>query len=231
MIPVIAFFLGFMLSTPLWSQAPPPACDPDCDWTGVQQTTRRIELKDPDCIADITYRKLLCNGVWKYQIDGMEVVEGCTSQWGGLSGLLEQHKSYSALNDYLSMGLVSQGLTSSGVPNCTTGTYQSFTEVYTASCGIWVWCDYEINESAIPNCPFWDGPLPAFGTPKKVRVSKWQSCGTTCCKRVYRTCRKTQEGLYSDYTHIERVGPPVQVGPCTLANNYAPRQCESGCGE
>lgn len=227
----MAFSLAIVTFLEAHSQPAPPVCDSECDWSGAQQQTRRVELRDPDCYVDVVYRRIICNGVIKFVIDDYTVVDGCLNQWGGLSGLMEQHKSYSALLDYITMGLVSQGLTSSSVPPCSTGAYQSFTDVYTASCGVWAYCDYEINENATPTCVGWQGPPPTFGAPKKVRVSKWQSCGTTCCKRTYRTCRGSHPDTGESYTKIERTGPPVQVGDCTLKAQFAPLPCQSGCGE
>lgn len=211
-----------------FSQTLPVVCDPACDWSQANQYTKQIRLLDPDCVVNVTYRSLFCDGVWKFHVDNIEQVEGCNG-WGSITNLMEQHRQYSGLLDYITQGLVIQGLTTAGVPVCSTGTFQSNTEVYTASCGIWVYCEYNVDANTAV-CPEWDGPLPHYDSPTKVKVWKWQSCGTTCCKRTYRTCKIWDENSQGYYTHIERAGPPVQVGDCTLQSNYS-RPCESGCGE
>lgn len=204
----------------------PLGSDTECTgWVGPQ--TVDIQLQMPDCFAEITYYTRTCStsaGVFTdYVITGMSVDEGCGG-WDSETSMF--HLKRDGLREYVSLGLIDLQSRNSA-PECGQGAPATYANVYTAACGIWVYCEYELPPNPDPVCPDWQGPLPHFGTnPTKVRVHKWQSCGEACCRRTYSVCWK-RDDLQNDYRIINLISKE-RLGDCTGQSNYS-QPCSDGC--
>ncbi|MFH1049613.1 MAG: hypothetical protein V1779_01640 [bacterium] len=106
---------------------------------------------------------------------------------------------------------------------------------YTASCGIWVNCTYDISNTQ-PVCEQgFDLPLPHYndGNGDKVKVWRWQSCGQTCCERVYQVCKAPSATHPGSFVIQIQAMQKNRIAPCTQAPDgsspkYA-KPCEDGC--
>jgi hypothetical protein len=203
------------------------------DWNGPY--TQNVPLGFPDCNVDVTYKKRTCStavGVFtEYFITGTQVIDGCDGVWDPNRKLF--HLESDAFKEYLNLGFL-QTVTD-GVPHCSTGTAPRFATVYTAACGLWVSCTYNLAEPVVYDCPaYWSGPLPHYGSnPAKVKVSQWQSCGETCCRRVYSLCRETRHpndglGHVTSYIKMTLISKE-RLGDCTQQSTYTPQPCLDGC--
>lgn len=135
------------------------------------------------------------------------------------------HKKRDQLTEYVTTGFLSQ-MNKGTVPHCSTGV-KTISNVFIASCGIWVCCTYNVTLPAVA-CD------PGFGTPPHtptnlptVQSCKWKSCGTQCCKRTYEMCNKS-DGDGDTMLDLKLVGK-VALGPCSGAATFAPKPCETDC--
>jgi hypothetical protein len=100
---------------------------------------------------------------------------------------------------------------------------------YTASCGLWVKCEYTIDPAQRVCDADWRGPFPDYGPigNKKISSWKWQSCGVTCCKKTYSICKISHMTDNGYDIHIKSVSK-VKIGECTNPDNFV-SPCEDGC--
>ncbi|MFA5512471.1 MAG: hypothetical protein WC313_08465 [Candidatus Kapaibacterium sp.] len=99
---------------------------------------------------------------------------------------------------------------------------------YTATCGLWVKCEYSIEETERECDPDWRGEYPDYsaGGTRKVNLWRWQSCGVTCCRKEYSICRKfAPSGEYS--IQIQSL-IKTQIGDCSNPEGFV-QPCQSGC--
>jgi hypothetical protein len=206
----------FVLGSGLLQAQNPCQNNPSCPWG--PPTTITIDLPAPHCNATITYVQRICGGMREISIVNQTINDGC----GGWDQLIIYHYNYSGLQDFITQGLLI-ATTFDTPPPCPAST-QMLANVYTASCGIWLYCEYNLPSVVSYNCEMgWTGPPPHTpGTPAKVKSWKWQSCGTTCCRRVYSICTNS-----SGVKNISLVSKQ-QLTPCSEQGNYA-KPCENGC--
>jgi hypothetical protein len=213
------------MGTTAWGQQACP--DPsDCIQTGSGTETLRMRL--PDCTVTIDYVEYNCNGVVSIRWSNPIIVTGC----GGWTNFSIYHYNINSLEDYITLGLLDQLFDSSTIGNCTTdgsgGT--DYINVYTANCGIWVGCEYTVDPASEICDNGYQPPSPVYdqgGTPK-VKVYKWQPCGTICCENVYSLCRGFEDG--GTFVNITKLSSgPQGNSQCSEEANYAPKQCQNGC--
>jgi len=194
------------------------ACQP---WTYV--VDELLSLNAPDCYAEITYQYRVC------MIGGQPVTKIIITSWqvnGGCTGFDQKqvfHHDYNGQKEYVILGLLSEKFQAdiASYP-CPDG--KQIASVYTAACGIWACCEYEVTATP-PVCDQgYDLPHPHYGTPSKVRVCKWQSCGNVCCRRIYSMC--DEEG--TNARKIELISK-TPLGDCSEQNKYGAKGCENGC--
>lgn len=158
---------------PQWDSDCAVANDGDCGgWN--TPPPKKITLADPDCYATINdkYRTCTKGGVTSTDIvvTGWTLIQGCEG-WDVKSLF---HVTSDGLKDYVKLGLLSS-LYASTAKNCdgSEGTPETIANVYTAACGVWTCCEYEITWPQTPVCdPYWTGPPPHSGEPKKVKACK-----------------------------------------------------------
>lgn len=187
--------------------------------------TRTMTLRDPDCNVIVTYDVLDCGGVRAIQIKSYTVEGSCQA----MTDFSIYHYNLSSLNEYISLALIEYDADDNGgVPDCSQGS-RTFIKVYTASCGIWVGCEYEVDP-ATRDCDMgYEPPYPDYGTsPTKVKVYKWQSCGEVCCVNTYTICKIPSTISPGTYINSMMKVSSVPSGTCTLQSNYA-TQCQTGC--
>lgn len=186
----------------------------------VEEIDYQLTLASPDCYAYVTYKHRTCT------VNGETFEEIVITSWtlpSGCGGWDEKeyfHQTYQGAKEYIILGLLSLKYVN-GLESCPQKRKKA--SVYTAACGIWVCCEYQVTP-AEPVCETgYNLPLPHYGTPSKVKVCKWQPCGTVCCRRNYEMC-KNELGL----TIINLVGK-TRLGDCTGQNQYGSKPCEDGC--
>jgi hypothetical protein len=204
-------------------------CDDEnegCDDWSVGTTTIRLNLSVPDCIAEVRVRTRMCGDIQEYYVVDWTVEDGC----GGFDPEMTYfHKKREALREYIVTGLAVQAF-STGVPWCSTGA-KTNRNVYFATCGIWLSCEYTLPPNPEPVCETgWSGPPPHYGTnPVKVKSWSWFSCGTQCCKRVYEVCKEPQYARPDLYYLKLTLISKVPIGDCSGQATFSPKPCETDC--
>lgn len=221
MLTVIRFLILPLLTNSLFAEEP---CATNQDGTcgaWSYEVVRNVKVYYPDCDVDVSFKTRICNGRVEYFITNIRVNEGC----GGWDNVTYLHKSYSGFMDYVTQALMDAIWENSGaIPYCPSTDYQTVS-VYSASCGIWVFCEYVLEANYERTCPDWQGPYPEFGVnPKMLRVYQWQSCGTACCKRVFSICRSTT----TYQMNIKQLSKGRYSAECSGQANYS-TPCQDGC--
>jgi hypothetical protein len=198
----------------------PPDTGTNCtDWeNSIYQTT----TENPDCNLTVYYHWRNCNGNYQIYVDSLIKTGNCD--------YLNGQSSASTFQDWLNLVLIEEIANLSGQyapPDCpSTSTKAIF---YTASCGLWVKCEYTVDSTSRLCDPDWRGDYPDYsaGGTRKIRFWKWQSCGITCCKKTYSIC-KTLNATSTGYTiHINSVSKQ-KIGNCTNPDNFV-QPCQDGC--
>jgi len=138
-----------------------------------------------------TYRYRICNGHLEIQYYNI------TFSYGNFDML-----SQSALNELLELYIISK-IGSGAIPDCSTMLTTNYIKFYTASCGVWLKCTYNI-EPQTPNCDMGFSPLP---NPQATTVDVWkyQSCGQVCCKKIYEVCKTTNPTTGGNLTKVKKI--------------------------
>lgn len=189
-----------------------------------------LTLGDPDCNALVEYKTRTCTDgtstLTDYVIVNISVIDGCNG-WDQNTSLFQLNRD--SFREYVSLGLIHQTTQSSVVP-CSTIPKPQIANVYTAACGVWLYCEYVLPAAIEYTCETgWVGPPPHTVMPNKVKSWKWQSCGQTCCRRIYSVCKETSEeaGHFSETINIDLIRKE-RLGDCSGEGNYA-KPCEDGC--
>jgi hypothetical protein len=123
------------------------------------------------------------------------------------------------------------------VPNCPDSS--NITKIYSAICGVWLKCRYEIT----PNSRMCDSgfaqPYPDYTLNGKqyVDIWKWHHCGEVCCQKIYTVCTKrsiVNNTIVTTVKQIKKQRHP-NATKCTLqdvfrdgiTNTIIP--CQDGC--
>ncbi len=196
----------------------PPESGLNCTpWTmGTYQTT----TEQPDCLLTVNYRWRNCNGNYQIYIDNY------TSQ--GNCEYLNQ--SSTSFQDWINLVLIEElmNLEGQGSPaNCPDSTTKAI--FYSASCGLWVKCEYTIDSTSRVCDIDWRGDYPDYSLNgvRKLKIWQWQSCGLTCCKKTYSICKYFNSTSNSYDLYINSV-MKEQIGVCSNPENFT-QPCEEGC--
>jgi hypothetical protein len=199
-------------------------CPPD---TGTNCTYWQVGFYNtvtdaPKCTLTVNYRWRNCDGNYQIYIDSMSRTGNCE--------MLSQGESMSSFQEWLDLVLIEEisNLPGQYTPLDCPNTNQKVI-FYTATCGVWVKCEYIINEENRVCGPDWRGSMPDYdaGGVKKINFWKWQSCGITCCKKTYHICRQAGTGGNGYSIQIKSVSK-MQIGNCSNPENFV-TPCESGC--
>ncbi|MCZ2132849.1 MAG: hypothetical protein LC116_06615 [Bacteroidetes bacterium] len=198
-------------------------CPPDkagCVW-GPWSNEIHTLMRLPDCEIVYKYRVRWCNGQMEIDYELVSAVSNCADGF-----------SPSALKEFVELIIIQQRMEKSfednslTIPDCDdihplTAKVVTF---YTASCGIWLSCEYDI----IPQVPECEQGLdaPPAG-PTTVKTWTWKSCGTQCCKNVYEICKGTSV-IGGNVLRIRNVSRSQIETPCSEQSTFA-KPCNSGC--
>jgi len=219
-------------------------CPPqgDCDtaqWQGPIGTAFKIAA--PSCSLQVNMMYRICNGVVEFYEVSRELIGICEAfekrrvvhfDFDAAGGMAVQ----AGLQNIWEW-IVQRGFYSGSVPPCSTGWGTPRAHYYTRRCGVWVYCEYAVDESVEKWCQQgFDPPFPEFRGPDgklRVRSYKWQDCGTTCCKRVFEYCIETFP-QFGDQVIRARQISKQRIYPCSLQESKygtGPNsaQCEDGC--
>ncbi len=182
---------------------------------------------NPGCTATIYYRTRECNGVVEYDIIDMAYQGLCED----LNNLDIEHYHYKGIVDYLTMIVITRDLLHTNIPPCGSNDRIQIANIYMASCGIWVSCEYTVDPDSRQCDQGYDEPFPAYGSDgvTKVKMYKWQPCGTTCCRRVYSICA---DGFRPSLPALLRATliSKEKLTECSDRYNYGSAQdCLDGC--
>lgn len=190
-------------------------------------TTQNLTYTIPNtnCIISCNYRFRVCNGVFQWEYTNVTSTGNCTF----MQNFNYLHYSFSSVNELLDMLILSDFNDNQVIRNCENGTTNT-AMFYSAACGIWLSCEYDIAPQT-PRCEQGYDDVPAPG-PTTVKTWKWQPCGVTCCQRVYNICNQLNP-VTNVRTTIINAMTKTKIGNCTQepggsAPKYA-KPCEDGC--
>ena len=179
--------------------------------------------ENPGCTLEVHYRWRNCNGSYQIYIDNVIKSGNCD--------YLGEGPSMQSFQEWLDLVLIEEITHLSNQylpPNCP-DTTQKIT-FYTASCGLWVKCEYTVDETTRECQDDWRGEYPdqVVNGQRKINIWKWQSCGVTCCKKVYSICL-TQDLSKPGNVAIKIMGvSKQQIGECSNPEGFV-QPCQSGC--
>lgn len=191
----------------------------------------------PDCVIMLDFKFRICNGVYQFAYENLTYSGNCE----GMAEFSIYHYNINSILEMLDIAMVEYVHTGMPtIPGCgdPNGPLKKM-KIYSAGCGVWVKCSYEINPNAtIKKDRGYEGNCPTSymndGKPY-VDVWKWQSCGTVCCKREYEVCKEWDITHSFNNIKVTRL-PAVPLGPCTLQNTFGPwenssanYQCQQAC--
>lgn len=199
-------------------------CPPDTgtNCTSWQYATYQTTTDNPDCNLTVYYHYRICNNNYQIYVDSLIKSGNCN--------YLNDNSGATSFQDWLNLVLIEEttNLTGINTPNdCPDSSLKAI--FYTASCGLWVKCEYTVDSTSRICDPDWRGTYPDYsaGGTRKIRFWKWQSCGITCCKKTYSIC-KTSAPTGSGYIiHINSVSKQ-KIGNCTNPDNFI-LPCQDGC--
>jgi|GEM_PF-2176217 len=185
------------------------------------------DLIAPDCAINVTYDVYDCGGNISIKLTNYTASGACTVM--GEQSIYNYN--ISSLEEYISLAVIDWYMdnVTGPVPDCPS--FNQVVKVYTAKCGIWVGCEYEVEPTSRVCDTGYLPPYPDYGTfPTKVKVWKWQSCGTICCENVYTICRTTSLETGNPIIDMSKVSSGPQGGStCSGQASYLPRNCQYGC--
>jgi hypothetical protein len=198
----------------------PPDTGSNCNpW---QFATYQTTTDNPDCNLSVYYHYRICNNVYQIYIDSLIKSGNCN--------YLNDNSGATSFQDWLNLVLIEETTNLYGINPAHDCPDSSLKVIfYTASCGLWVKCEYTVDSTSRVCDPDWRGEYPDFslGGKRKIRFWKWQSCGITCCKKTYSIC-KTPSTTGSGYIiHINSVSKQ-KIGNCTNPDNFI-QPCQDGC--
>jgi hypothetical protein len=181
-------------------------------------------IPDTDCKITCSYWFRICNGVFQWQYENVSATGNCAF----MQNFNYLHYSFSSVNELLDILILADFNNNNEIGECPSNYTTAM--FYSASCGIWLSCEYDIAPQT-PRCEQGYDDVPAPG-PTTVKTWKWQACGTTCCKRTYTICKQLDAVTNTTIIKINAM-TKSKIGNCTQepggsAPKYA-RPCEDGC--
>jgi len=226
-IVLIVFLLLFLSSGTKAQNVCPPDTGFNCTpWSSsmlIKNTT------DPTCVITVFYRWRFCDTQYQIYVDSVQRIGDCTyldENWN--------NQDYSSsFQDWINVIVVEDIVDESAQPwvnYCPDTTMKAL--FYTASCGVWVKCTYNVDSTSIVCDQGWIGPYPGYylhggSGPMKVDYWQWQSCGLTCCKKVYGLCITSSTSQTGYDIHMTLISTQ-KLQPCSDQGNYN-KPCTDGC--
>lgn len=196
----------------------PPDTGQNCTpWT---MSSYQTATEEPDCFLTVNYRWRNCNGNYQIYIDNYTAQGNCTYLNQGAGGF----------QDWVNLLLIEELLNLEGQAepaNCPDSTTKAI--FYSASCGLWVNCEYTIDSTSRVCDIDWRGNYPEYesGGVKKLSIWQWQFCGLTCCKKTYTICKYYNSTNQSYDLFIKSI-IKEQIGDCANPENFT-KPCLNGC--
>jgi hypothetical protein len=199
----------------------PPDTGTNCSgWNyGIYQTT----TENPDCILTVNYHWRVCDDNYQIYVDAIQKDGNCEY-------LSDEGGSSSSFHEWLDLVLIEEiaNLYGEMMPaDCPNSSLKVI--FYTASCGLWVKCEYTVDSTSRACDVDWRGSFPDYSShgARKISYWKYQSCGVTCCKKTYSIC-KVDHTIDGGYDIIIQSVSKVQIGECTNPENFV-SPCLDGC--
>ncbi len=197
------------------AQCPP---DSDCEASWSAELTKTIEIRSLPCVATFVYQERICKGVREYYIVDINYKGMCEA----MMPFSIYHYNYNAAIDIATLSFIEQS--EYAVPFCPGGVQRA--NVYTASCGIFVGCEYKIDPASRTCDQGYLEPYPEYqdNGVDKIKHYQWQSCGTTCCRRNIEFC-------YDTTLRVKRssIITKERLLPCSGQSKYGSQECLDGC--
>jgi len=198
----------------------PPDTGTNCsNWAIGIFTTSTVK---PKCNLFVRYRWRNCDGNYQIYVDEVNKTGNCE--------LLIQDDDMTSFQEWLDLVLIEEitNLPGQYPPEDCPNTNQKVI-FYTATCGIWVKCQYTVLEENRVCDDDWRGPTPDYdnGGNRVVDHWKWQPCGITCCKKTYNICRQPVIGTAAYTIQIKGV-TKMKIGECSNPEGFT-SPCDSGC--
>lgn len=196
-------------------------CPPDEDGENCQPWVTAVyttTTDTPDCTLQITYRYQVCDDKYQIYIEDIQYTGNCNY----LAGFTNSD----SFQDWVDLVLIEEIANLENLPivvNCT----ESSTKVifYTASCGIWVKCNYKVDPESRVCDADWRGSYPDEAT-GEVSAWKYQSCGEACCKKTFLVCKLFDEENGWEL-HIQGLSKQ-KYGECSNPDGFV-SPCQDGC--
>lgn len=227
----ITFMTLMAIANQLYSQAEcPPTASSGCSaWNG--PITEFVRSAFPPCQFIFTYRFRICSGIREYVFDDIKFQGVCEAY----ESFAIYHYTYNSLLDMATQTFLENVHNGDdppqNFPDCDNGTAPQLAYIYTASCGVWVGCEYQI-EPGSRNCEFGaKEPYPDYTVDdvEKVKIWQWQSCGTTCCRRVFEYCMKQSPIPGFGEMKVARLVSKQRLFECSEQSKYTSAPCMDGC--
>lgn len=237
---LLIFIVGLLfVVTSSYAQYGNPNCPGDsADCTEWDSTiiNKKVQLSfDHDQYAYVSYRFRYCNGILEIFIDNIQVIDNA----GHLREFNIQHYDFATLRSVIELGLITDHARTIGIdslnPTFDCSNTVSWVNFYSATCGIYLRCEYkranysrECDSGYVPPYPEFHFEIPY------VYIDKWQSCGTNCCKRTYRICRDSTENpspssAFTPNEIIRIISTNIEsISWCTEQHKYN-KTCYTNC--
>lgn len=168
-------------------------CNFPCDDVNWQIDTANIAIGSynwPNQTAGLHgiayYKKRKCNDKWEFMLDSAKMVDNSNL----LDSLLIYENNYSTFRDLIDLAIMEHYIGISNLLDCPDT--NSITKIYSASCGVWVKCRYEISPNSRHCDDGFSPPYPNYiiDTTNFVNIRKWEPCGEVCCQKIYKVCKE-----------------------------------------
>lgn len=189
-----------------------------------KEGSETIVTSAPDCIIEVKYLSRVCNGAFEFYIQDIIRTGNCES----MNELEYNEKYMSSFREWVDIILIEKLLIKHAsefpVPPCNIAAPGITFNTYSASCGVWVKCTFDVDSASKVCERGWLGTGPEWkeNGKFKVAVSKYQSCGKTCCQKKYEVCKDPEGKIL--IRQIEKKA----IGNCTDQGNYD-KPCQNGC--
>ena len=175
----------------------------------------------PTCRGYFTYQMRTCPDGFQYRFSDITVVGVCD----GITFSQYENNRNGGIELIIFSWLATYSTSTPCSPEPPTPNASNYTYVFTASCGVWVTCEYEVIPGS-ENCEvdfLPPSPMEERDGKKYVKIHRYQQCGVACCLRKYEVCYDV-----SGFTKVRLLDKRVIGNGCTEQGNYE-KQCVAGC--
>jgi len=179
------------------------------------------------------FKKRFCNGKWEFMLDSAEMKDN--SKY--LDSLLIYEHNYSAFRDLIDMQIMEHYIGIATMPNCPSDS--TITKIYSAACGVWLKCRYEITPGSRMCDDGFAQPYPDYTLNGKqyVDIWKWHPCGEVCCQKIYTVCKAASVTTSNTVVKVKQIQKQRHPNTpnCSLQNQFRDGitnqiiPCQDGC--